>query len=45
MRMLKLLGFQVPFGIPFIAKKMAESSKYDAVIALGTVIRGSTYPL
>ncbi|MEH7387644.1 6,7-dimethyl-8-ribityllumazine synthase [Bacillus sp. JJ1521] len=30
------------FEIPLIAKKMAESSKYDAVIALGTVIRGST---
>ncbi|KAA0550329.1 6,7-dimethyl-8-ribityllumazine synthase [Bacillus sp. BGMRC 2118] len=30
------------FEIPFIAKKMAESKKYDAVITLGTVIRGST---
>ncbi|MDO4960790.1 MAG: 6,7-dimethyl-8-ribityllumazine synthase, partial [Eubacteriales bacterium] len=30
------------FEIPFIAKKMAESGKYDAVIALGAVIRGST---
>ncbi|MGC4378046.1 6,7-dimethyl-8-ribityllumazine synthase [Fictibacillus sp. Mic-4] len=30
------------FEIPLIAKKMAESKKYDAVIALGTVIRGST---
>ncbi|WP_010284349.1 6,7-dimethyl-8-ribityllumazine synthase [Bacillus timonensis] len=30
------------FEIPFFAKKMAESNKYDAVIALGTVIRGST---
>ncbi|WP_453995300.1 6,7-dimethyl-8-ribityllumazine synthase [Bacillus nitroreducens] len=30
------------FEIPLIAKKMAESDKYDAVIALGTVIRGST---
>ncbi|WP_373817975.1 6,7-dimethyl-8-ribityllumazine synthase [Glaesserella sp.] len=30
------------FEIPLIAKKMAESGKYDAVICLGTVIRGST---
>lgn len=30
------------FEIPVVAKKMAESGKYDAVICLGTVIRGST---
>lgn len=30
------------FEIPFIASKMAESGKYDAVICLGAVIRGST---
>ncbi|BAB05276.1 6,7-dimethyl-8-ribityllumazine synthase [Halalkalibacterium halodurans] len=30
------------FEIPFAAKKMAESGKYDAIITLGTVIRGST---
>lgn len=30
------------FEIPLIAKKMAESKKYDAVITLGTVIRGAT---
>ncbi|WP_026663103.1 6,7-dimethyl-8-ribityllumazine synthase [Butyrivibrio proteoclasticus] len=30
------------FEIPLIAKKMAESGKYDAVIALGAVIRGAT---
>lgn len=30
------------FEIPVAAKKMAESGKYDAVIALGTVIRGET---
>ena len=30
------------FEIPLIAKKMSESGNYDAVIALGTVIRGST---
>ena len=30
------------FEIPMAAKKMAESKKYDAVICLGAVIRGST---
>ncbi|MDF2841149.1 MAG: Riboflavin synthase [Clostridia bacterium] len=30
------------FEIPLIAKKMASSNKYDGVICLGAVIRGST---
>jgi len=30
------------FEIPVVAKKMAESGKYDALICLGAVIRGST---
>ena len=30
------------FEIPLIAAKMAKSGKYDAVICLGAVIRGST---
>lgn len=30
------------FEIPLVALKMAESGKYDAVITLGAVIRGST---
>lgn len=30
------------FEIPVVAKRLAESKKYDAVIALGAVIRGST---
>lgn len=30
------------FEIPLIASKMAKSKKYDAVICLGAVIRGST---
>lgn len=30
------------FEIPLVAQKMAMSKKYDAVICLGTVIRGST---
>ena len=35
---------QVPgaFEIPVVAKKMAMSGKYDAVICLGAVIRGAT---
>ena len=31
------------FEIPVMAKKMAESGEYDAVICLGAVIRGATY--
>jgi 6,7-dimethyl-8-ribityllumazine synthase len=36
--------YKVPgaFEIPLIAKKAAESGKYDAVICLGAVIRGGT---
>ncbi len=30
------------FELPFAAKKMAASGKYDAVICLGAVIRGAT---
>lgn len=30
------------FEIPLVAQKMANSKKYDAVICLGAVIRGST---
>lgn len=30
------------FELPLIAKKMAESGQYDAVITLGCVIRGAT---
>ena len=30
------------FEVPLVAKKMAVSKKYDAVICLGTVIRGET---
>ena len=32
------------FEIPLIAQKMANSKKYDAVICLGAVIKGSTSP-
>jgi 6,7-dimethyl-8-ribityllumazine synthase len=30
------------FEIPLIAKRLAESGRYDAVICLGAVIRGAT---
>jgi len=36
--------FWVPgcFEIPFVARKMALSKKYDAILCLGAVIRGDT---
>ncbi len=30
------------FEIPLVAKKMAESRRYDAIVCLGAVIRGGT---
>ena len=30
------------FEIPVVAKKMAKSNRFDAIICLGAVIRGST---
>lgn len=30
------------FELPLVAKRVAETGKYDAIIALGAVIRGST---
>ena len=36
--------YKVPgsFEIPLLARKVADSGKYDAVICLGTIIRGQT---
>jgi len=36
--------YKVPgaFEIPLVAKKLAKSGKYDAVVCLGAVIRGGT---
>ena len=39
---IQVAGVPGAFEIPLIASKMAESGKYDAVICLGAVIRGST---
>lgn len=36
--------YEIPgsFEIPLVAKKLAKSKKFDAIIALGAVIRGDT---
>lgn len=39
---IEILWVPGAFEIPLIAKKMAVSKRYDAVICLGAVIRGST---
>ncbi|MBU0758748.1 MAG: 6,7-dimethyl-8-ribityllumazine synthase [Candidatus Omnitrophica bacterium] len=39
---IEILWVPGAFEIPLIAHRMAKSKKYDAVICLGTMIRGST---
>lgn len=39
---LELVWVPGAFEIPMVAKKMAESGRYDAVVCIGTVIRGNT---
>ncbi len=39
---LELVRIPGAFEMPLVAKKLAASGKYDAVICLGAVIRGST---
>ena len=34
--------FQGAYELPVAAKKIAQSEKYDAIIAIGAVIRGGT---
>ena len=30
------------YELPLVARRLAESKKFDAIVALGTVIRGGT---
>lgn len=39
---LEIIRVPGAFEIPLIAKKLAETGKYDAIVALGAVIRGGT---
>jgi len=39
---LELVRVPGAFELPVVCKKLAESSKYDGILALGAVIRGST---
>ena len=41
-KLLKVVRVPGAFEIPLMAKKMAESGNYDALICLGAVIRGGT---
>ena len=37
-----LVGAPGAYELPLVARRLADSKKYDAIVALGTVIRGGT---
>jgi 6,7-dimethyl-8-ribityllumazine synthase len=39
---MELIWVPGAFEVPFIAKKLAKTKEYDAIICLGSVIRGAT---
>ena len=39
---LEIIWVPGAFEIPYVAKRLAESSQYDGVVCLGAVIRGAT---
>ena len=41
-KQIELIRVPGAFDLPFIAKRVAASKRYDAVVALGAVIRGAT---
>jgi 6,7-dimethyl-8-ribityllumazine synthase len=41
-KQLDLVRVPGAFDLPFVAKRLAASKRYDAVVALGAVIRGAT---
>jgi 6,7-dimethyl-8-ribityllumazine synthase len=41
-KQLEIIRVPGAFDLPFVAKRIAASKRYDAVVALGAVIRGAT---
>jgi 6,7-dimethyl-8-ribityllumazine synthase len=41
-KQIELVRVPGAFDLPFVAKRVAASKRYDAVVALGAVIRGAT---